>query len=153
MPRLFEDRRRISTMASDGPADGDGFLDSVLGIDYVRLDEDVATAQVPVGAQLKGARGTVHGGVYSAIAESLASMATAKAVMSGDLIAMGMTNDTDVLADVADGVLQVTAHRRYRDETRWVWDVEVRADGGLCSMSRVTVAVRSKPPRIDTTPV
>ena len=46
--------------------------------------------------------GIVHGGAYAAFAESLASVATFKAVQP-ESIAMGQSNDTSFLRPVSEG--------------------------------------------------
>ena len=49
--------------------------------------------------------GLVHGGVYAAMAESLASWATAMAVASDGDIVMGMSNNTSFLRPIGAGTI------------------------------------------------
>jgi uncharacterized protein (TIGR00369 family) len=100
-----------------------------------------------VRPDLLGAEGVMHGGVAAAIAESLASVGTAIAVADDGLSVSGMSNDTTVIAAVAEGtVLRATATPRGRGADLWVWAVELRDDADtLRAFSRVTIAVR--PPR------
>jgi 1,4-dihydroxy-2-naphthoyl-CoA hydrolase len=87
--------------------------------------------------------GIVHGGVYAAIAESLASMGTARAVMPDGRRALGMSNNTSFLRPISEGLVHGIAHAIHRGRTTWVWDVEMRDDHDrLCATSRVTIAVR-----------
>ena len=91
--------------------------------------------------------GLVHGGVYASIAESLASWATAMAVIPGGETAMGQSNNTSFLRPVLEGTIHALATRRHRGRTSWVWDVDFSDDAGrLCATSRVTIAVRPAGP-------
>lgn len=92
--------------------------------------------------------GIVHGGVYAAIAETLASMGTGRAVIAGGRIPLGLSNNTSFLRPVSRGTVHGTAHAIHRGRTTWVWDVEMRDDDGrLCATSRVTIAVREQGPK------
>jgi 1,4-dihydroxy-2-naphthoyl-CoA hydrolase len=87
--------------------------------------------------------GIVHGGVYAAISETLASMGTAAAVRANGGTALGMSNNTSFLRPVSAGTIHATATAFHRGRTSWLWDVEMRDDHGhLCATSRVTIAVR-----------
>lgn len=85
----------------------------------------------------------VHGGVFAGAAEALASTGTALAVMESGNAAMGLSNDTTVLADVTGGTVHAEARVVSRGEDAWLWTVDARdEDGRPCAHSRVTVAVR-----------
>jgi 1,4-dihydroxy-2-naphthoyl-CoA hydrolase len=120
-----------------------GTLEDVLGFELLELGEATASARVPVGERLKQHLGLVHGGVYAALAETLASAATHRAVASGGMIALGLSNTTSFLRPLAGGELRAEATRLHRGRSTWVWDVRLEdGDGRLCALSRVTVAVR-----------
>jgi len=87
--------------------------------------------------------GLVHGGVYAAIAETLASMGTAQAVMADRKVVMGMSNNTTFMRPATEGTVHAVANAIHRGRTTWVWDVDVRDDQDrLCASSRVTIAIR-----------
>ncbi|MDQ6746955.1 MAG: PaaI family thioesterase, partial [Candidatus Dormibacteraeota bacterium] len=91
--------------------------------------------------------GVVHGGVYAAIAESLASAGTAVAVMGEGKVAMGLSNLTSFMRPITAGTIYAEARAKHRGATTWVWEVEISDDAGkLCVAARVTVAVRDAPP-------
>lgn len=120
-------------------------LDETLGFELVTLDEDAAHARVGIDERHLQPLGVVHGGVYAALAESLASHATAKAVGSSGLVALGLSNVTSFFRPVSAGTVRADAERLHRGRTTWVWDVRLTDDEGrLCASSRVTVAVRSR---------
>ena len=124
---------------------GQGF-EGVLGLEFTELSDEVVRGHVPVRDQLKQPYGLIHGGVYAAIAESLASWGTARGVMAEGKIAVGLSNQTSFLRPVTDGAITSTATRLHRGRTTWVWDVEAHDDlGRLCAITRVTIAVREGP--------
>jgi 1,4-dihydroxy-2-naphthoyl-CoA hydrolase len=87
--------------------------------------------------------GLVHGGVYASISEALTSLATGAGVGSEGLIATRMSNQTNFLRPITDGVIHAEAVRRHRGRTSWMWDVAITDDEGrLCAVSRMTIAVR-----------
>src|SRR3954471_24227847 len=121
-------------------------LESHLGFEIIEVKEDSARAQVPVTSRVLQPYGLVHGGVYAALAESLASMATAAAVWEDGNIAVGMSNATSFLRPATTGTVHAAATRRHRGRTTWIWDVDMTDDQGrLCATTRVTMAVRPKP--------
>ena len=87
--------------------------------------------------------GLVHGGVFAGAAEAVASTGTALAVMGDGHAAMGLSNDTTVLADVRDGTIHLHARAVHRGEREWVLTVNATGDDERpLAHSRVTVAVR-----------
>jgi uncharacterized protein (TIGR00369 family) len=121
----------------------EGF-DSLVGLTITELEEGLARGDVPVRDDLKQPYGLVHGGVFAAIAETLASLATAVAVGSDGRQAMGQANQTNFLRPITAGTIHGTARARHRGRTSWVWDVEITDDEGrLCALTRMTVAVRA----------
>jgi len=125
-------------------AAGLGF-EGVLGLEFTELTEEVVRGRVPVEDRLKQPYGLIHGGVYAAIAESLASWGTANGVLPQGKIAVGLSNQTSFLRPVTEGAINATATRRHRGRTTWVWDVEALDDvGRLCAITRVTIAVRER---------
>ena len=121
-------------------------FDAVYGLEVLSEDvagEGVARARIDVGERHLTPHGLVHGGVYAAAAEALASRGTALTVIPQGFAAMGQGNDTTVLAPVADGAIAFEARVRSRGEDAWLWTVDATdGDGALVAHSRVTVAVR-----------
>jgi 1,4-dihydroxy-2-naphthoyl-CoA hydrolase len=121
-------------------------FDRLYGLEILAYDEQQVTAQVSVRDELKQPAGLVHGGVYASIAESLASMATALAVIPEGNIAMGLSNSTSFLRPMTEGTVHAQATRLHRGRTTWVWDVRFTDDAGrTCALTRMTIAVRPLP--------
>jgi uncharacterized protein (TIGR00369 family) len=118
-------------------------FDRLYGLEFLSCDEQQVTAQVQVREELKQPAGLVHGGVYAAIAESMASLATALAVMGEGNTAMGLSNSTSFLRPITEGVIHARATRLHRGRTTWVWDVRFSDDADrTCAATRMTIAVR-----------
>lgn len=118
-------------------------FDRLYGLRITELTDDRVTGHVVVRDELKQPFGLVHGGVYAAIAESLASIGTGMAVARDGKHAMGLSNQTSFLRPITEGHIDAVATRRHRGRTTWVWEVEMSdAQGRLCVLSRMTVAVR-----------
>jgi 1,4-dihydroxy-2-naphthoyl-CoA hydrolase len=121
----------------------DSFI-GVLGLDIDELVEvGLRTARLGVVPGVCQPMGIVHGGIYAAIAETLASMGTADGVIEQGKVPLGMSNNTSFLRSVGEGTVHAEARAFHRGRTSWLWDVEMRNDAGkLCATSRVTIAVR-----------
>jgi 1,4-dihydroxy-2-naphthoyl-CoA hydrolase len=121
-------------------------LTTLLGFETVELGRDRAAARVEVDDRHRQPYGIVHGGVYAALAESIASEATAVAVYEDGKIAMGMSNFVTFMRPIPSGTVHAEAICKHAGSTTWIWDVEMTNDDGrLCASSRVTVAVRPRP--------
>jgi len=121
-------------------------FDATIGFVTHETDEiERCSGHLPVRPQVCQPFGIIHGGVYAAIAETLASTGTARGVMAGGGVPLGMANNTSFLRPVGEGTVHGTAVAIHRGRTSWVWDVEMRDDDGrLCATSRVTIAVRRR---------
>ncbi|MEY2536239.1 MAG: 1,4-dihydroxy-2-naphthoyl-CoA hydrolase [bacterium] len=122
-------------------------LDDVLAFEFVDSDETTGRGRVPVADRVRQRMGIVHGGVYAALAEMVATEATVAQVWGAGQVAMGISNGTSFLRPVFAGAVHAAARLRHRGRTTWLWDVDLSDDHGrLCATSRVTVAVRRRPP-------
>jgi len=118
-------------------------FDALYGLELSEVTDDRAAGRVVVRDELKQPFGLVHGGVFAAIAESLASIGTGLAVAREGKVAMGLSNQTSFLRPITEGTIDAVATRRHRGRMTWVWEVEMSDQKGrLCVLSRMTVAVR-----------
>jgi 1,4-dihydroxy-2-naphthoyl-CoA hydrolase len=139
----------VTNVSNEGPGHWrlsvEDTFDSVIGLELDDLVEvGHRTARLQVVPAVCQPMGIVHGGVYAAIAESLASRGTADAVIELGKVPLGMSNNTSFLRPVSTGsVVHAEATAIHRGRTTWLWDIEMRNDDGkLCATSRVTIAVR-----------
>jgi 1,4-dihydroxy-2-naphthoyl-CoA hydrolase len=124
-------------------------FDATIGFVVDESDEiGRCVGHLPVRPAVCQPMGIVHGGVYAAIAETLASMGTARGVLSEGRVPLGMSNNTSFLRPVSEGSVHGVGTAIHRGRMSWVWDVEMRDDHDcLCATSRVTIAVRDHGPR------
>lgn len=123
-----------------------GGFDALYGLEVLEVTDELVRAQVAVQDKVKQSFGLVHGGVLAAIAETLASLGTATAVVAQGMAAMGLSNSTSFLRPITEGTVHARALRRHRGRTTWIWDVEITDDAGrICALTRMTIAVRPIP--------
>jgi 1,4-dihydroxy-2-naphthoyl-CoA hydrolase len=114
-----------------------------LALEWVELTADSACVRFEVREHLKQPLGLLHGGIYCAVAETIASVATIKQVWPDGLIAMGQSNAANFLRPVTAGTVEVAAALRSHNDLAWLWSHEFRDEKGrLCALAEVTVAVR-----------
>jgi 1,4-dihydroxy-2-naphthoyl-CoA hydrolase len=113
------------------------------GLVITELGDGRATGRVEVRDELKQPAGLVHGGVYAAIAESLAAAGTDAAVEARGDVATGFSTQTSFLRPITAGTIHAAAQARHRGRTTWVWEVQITDDAGrVCVLTRATVTVR-----------
>ena len=132
---------------TDRGREGDG-LSRLIGVEYLELEPDRARGRFEVTDDVRQPFGIVHGGAYATLAESLCSRATYEAVKEDGMVAMGQANQATFIRPVSAGHVNAEATTRHRGRTTWVWDCELTDDEGrLCSLVRMTIAVRPPPTR------
>jgi 1,4-dihydroxy-2-naphthoyl-CoA hydrolase len=121
-------------------------FDGHYGLRYDHVSPDEIRAHIEVGPEHLQPFGLVHGGVYAAMAESMASIGTAVGAGEGKMVA-GMSNATSFLRPGFDGdTLHGVGRPKHRGRTTWVWDVDITGDAGKpIASTRVTIAVRDLP--------
>ena len=123
----------------------DRTFDARYGLEFLEHHGEAGElrGRVEVRDELLTEHGIVHGGVFAGAAEAVASTGTALVVMECGDAAMGLSNDTTILADVSTGTIELLARAVHRGEREWVWTVDATGeDGRPLAHSRVTVAVR-----------
>lgn len=115
-----------------------GGFERTLGLTFTRITDDEVECEVPVGPQLHQPYGLVHGGVYSAIIETAASVGAAVYAMKRQQTTVGLENTTSFVRAVRTGKLVGIARHVHRGRQTQVWEVEVRGeDGKLAATGRV----------------
>jgi len=121
-------------------------LDAMLGLVVTEVGDGLMRGELPVRDEVRQPYGLVHGGVYCAIAEVLASTGTHLAVVDSGQIAVGLSNHTSFLRPITEGTIYGVSRARHRGRTTWLWETDLLDDAErLCATSRVTVAVRDAP--------
>ena len=83
--------------------------------------------------------GIVHGGVYCSAIETAASIGASTAVMDQGLVAVGVNNNTNFLAQMTEGRVDVVATPITQGRTQQLWNVEITrpTDGRLVATGQV----------------
>ena len=81
-------------------------FDGLLGLDFLEITPELVRGRLTVRPELLQPVGLVHGGVYAAIAESLASRGTAAGVLRDGGYTVGLANHTSFLRPVAEGTIE-----------------------------------------------
>ena len=120
-----------------------GTLDDVLGFEMLEASPEGCRARFKVEKRVQQPLGLVHGGAYAALAESMVSATTHRAVEGDGNFAVGQSNHTQFLRPATEGTVHAEGIPIHRGRTTWVWDVRFTDDDDrLCAVSRVTLAVR-----------
>jgi uncharacterized protein (TIGR00369 family) len=107
-----------------------GGFEVALGMTFTRASADEVECELPVGPDLLQPYGLVHGGVYSSIIETAASVGAALFAMRSGQTTVGLENTTSFLRAVRSGKLIAIARPLHRGRATQVWEVEVRNDEG-----------------------
>lgn len=123
----------------DGLALGDlgGFV-ALLGLEVDTATPTGVTGHLDAGPHHHQPAGLVHGGVFAAVAETLASVGAALAGRDGTL-AVGVSNTTDFFRPHREGRLDAAAEPIHVGRTQQVWQVIMTraADGKLVARGQV----------------
>lgn len=115
-----------------------GGFNRALGLEFTRATADEVTAELTVAPHLLQPYGLVHGGVYSAMIETLASTGAAINAMAAGMSVVGLENTTSFLRAVRSGKLHAVAKPLLKGRRSHVWEVKVTDDAGkLCATGRV----------------
>jgi len=124
-----------------------GGFNRLLGVELLEVSDTEVQAQLAVRDELKQPMGLVHGGVYASLAETMTSLATARAVAGEGMTAVGLSNSTSFLRPITEGLVRAHATRLHRGRTTWVWDVRFSDEQDrTCALTRMTIAVRPARP-------
>jgi 1,4-dihydroxy-2-naphthoyl-CoA hydrolase len=129
-------------------------FDALVGTEWIDDDPANARVRVAVRDELRQPVGLMHGGVMSTLIESVCSRATALAVLSDGMAAMGQSISVSFMRPITEGHAEVKARARHRGRTTWVWEAEVvDAEERLCAIAQMTIAVRPLPEDLASKPI
>jgi uncharacterized protein (TIGR00369 family) len=107
---------------------GAGF-DSEIGLEFVELTPDGGTARLEINDKLLQPWGIVHGGVYCAIIESLASVSgQVWLTENGGGHVVGVNNNTDFLRAISSGTVRAVSVPIHRGRRQQLWLIRISDD-------------------------
>ena len=107
---------------------GGGF-DSEIGLEFLELTPDGGTARLEINDKLLQPWGIVHGGVYCAIIESLASVSgQVWLTENGGGNVVGVNNNTDFLRAISSGTVTAISTPIHRGRRQQLWLITITDD-------------------------
>lgn len=102
-----------------------------LGLVFDQISGTQVTAHLDLGPRHHTPWGVVHGGVYTTVIESVASVGASAAVFARGQFAVGVNNSTDFLRSMHAGRVDVVAEPIIQGRVQQLWHVTVtRAEDG-----------------------
>lgn len=102
-------------------------FDTEIGLVFTELGPDGVRAQLSVQPKLLQPTGIVHGGVYCAMVESVASVSAylwLNRVGAGGSV-VGVNNNTDFLRAISSGTVHAASTPVHRGRRQQLWLVEI----------------------------
>jgi uncharacterized protein (TIGR00369 family) len=114
-------------------------LDNALGLKYLDITPDGGRAQLTITDKVLQPWGIVHGGVYCAIVESLASVSGHVWLNEhGGGTVVGVNNNTDFLRALKSGTVTATSEPIHRGRRQQLWLITFTdEDGRLVARGQV----------------
>ncbi|MBZ5533721.1 MAG: PaaI family thioesterase [Acidobacteriia bacterium] len=103
---------------------------AAMGIHFIRATADEVVAELEIGPHHRQAYGIVHGGAYSGVIETVASVGAALWARRHQQTTVGLENHTSFLHAVREGKLRATAKPLMRGRRTQVWTATVTDSAG-----------------------
>jgi 1,4-dihydroxy-2-naphthoyl-CoA hydrolase len=114
-----------------------GGFNQLIGLRFVSATYDEVVAELELGPAHHQPYGLVHGGVYSSMIETLASVGAALNLTAVGRHTVGLDNHTSFLRAVRSGTIVGRALPLARGRRTQVWEVNVTHEGQLVATGRV----------------
>jgi len=120
----------------------DRFGAGLIGLRWDRLSAERGEAHFEATEALHQPSGIVHGGVWCAVVESMASVCAAMAVLPRGMVCVGAHNATDFLRPHRTGRVDGVATPVHIGRTQQLWQVELTraSDGKALARGQVRLA-------------
>jgi uncharacterized protein (TIGR00369 family) len=125
------------------PAMTAGGFNDALGLRFDEVTADRVVLGIDIGPQHHQPHGIVHGGVWSSMVETAASVGAAAWYGERGRV-VGVANQTDFLRAVDAGPATATATPIHQGRLQQLWVVEIR-DGGDRLLARGQVRLQNLP--------
>ncbi len=145
--------RALEVLGAGGTLEGDALTDlgavftdrfgaGVIGLRWDRISRDRGEAHFDAHEALHQPSGIVHGGVWCAVVESMASVCGAITVLPRGMVCVGAHNATDFLRPHREGRVNGVATPIHVGRTQQLWQVELsrESDGKALARGQVRLA-------------
>lgn len=120
------------------------FLRSV-DVEFDEMTGKRVTGHAELTAEHHTPWGVVHGGVYTTIIESAASVGASIAAMEQRHVAVGVNNNTDFIRAMKTGRIDVVAEPVNQGRTQQLWQVVITRESDGKEVARGTVRLQNIP--------
>jgi 1,4-dihydroxy-2-naphthoyl-CoA hydrolase len=113
-----------------------------IGLEVDEVGRDRVVGHIDLGPEHHQPFGIVHGGVYCAAIEQIASIGANIQAGELGLVSVGVNNNTHFVASLRDGRVSVVAEPITQGRTQQLWGVEIRRrdDGRLVATGQLRLA-------------
>jgi 1,4-dihydroxy-2-naphthoyl-CoA hydrolase len=115
---------------TDVNLEGESAFMKLLGLSFEEMGSDRVVAFFETGDDLHQPWGLVHGGVFTAVIETVATTGAYQAVKDRGQLAVGVNNVTDFLRPHQQGRLRVVAEPLQQGKSQQLWQAIVEREDG-----------------------
>ena len=115
---------------TDVNLEGESAFMKLLGLSFEEMGSDRVVAFFETGVDLHQPWGLVHGGVFTAVIETVATTGAYQAVKDRGQLAVGVNNVTDFLRPHQQGRLRVVAEPLQQGKSQQLWQAIVEREDG-----------------------
>jgi uncharacterized protein (TIGR00369 family) len=127
----------------------EGTFAGEIGLVIDSATRDAVSATLVVRPSHRQPQGVVHGGVYSSVIESLASVGAAIDAMTAGKNVVGLENHTSFVRAVREGTLKALATPITRGRRTQLWEVTIRNEAdAVVATGRVRLLVLDPDARV-----
>ncbi len=123
---------------ADVNLEGESTFMRILGLSFEEVGPERVTASFETGSDHHQPWGLVHGGVFTAVIETVATTGAYQAVEDRGQLAVGVNNVTDFMRPHQQGRLDVVAEPLQQTKTQQLWQATItREDGKTVARGQV----------------
>jgi len=123
---------------ADVNLEGESTFMRILGLSFEEVGPERVTASFETGPDHHQPWGLVHGGVFTAVIETVATTGAYQAVEDRGQLAVGVNNVTDFMRPHQQGRLDVVAEPLQQTKTQQLWQAVItREDGKTVARGQV----------------
>ena len=123
---------------AEGGGDAPRTVSEMIGLVIDSAGSTEVLAHIDIDERHHQGTGTVHGGVYAHVIESMATIGATAAVRDSGQSSVGISNQTDFLRPFSRGRLDIVGRAIQQGRTLQLWVVEIsNGEGKLVSRGQV----------------
>jgi 1,4-dihydroxy-2-naphthoyl-CoA hydrolase len=115
---------------TDVNLEGESAFMKLLGLSFEEMSPERVVAFFETGVDLHQPWGLVHGGVFTAVIDTVATTGAYQAVKDRGQLAVGVNNVTDFLRPHQQGRLRVVAEPLQQGKSQQLWQAIVEREDG-----------------------